>query len=375
LLSYPTFAFAASDPSIQALFDEAFSRAMPGLVHQVVEAGALWDMVKYVVASSFGAILLVFVLFSSWIGTRIGLKARAAYPESGFTDVPAADLASRDGAPVESMTTAQVPANQISLPPSLEGFSVPSPLVWALLASWAAILFNRFVPAPAFAAIAWNIAIALSICYGIQGFAVALALAGRVGLASAARLLAPITLILLMVSGTAGLVAIGAFAVLGTLETWIPFRTAHEGDITMKVILNHDVPNLGELGDVKDVAAGYARNFLLPRGLVYPYSPCNGAMFAKRKAEIEVRKAEKRASSQDLKTRLEAEELDLDMPAGQNGKLFGAVPMRQSPMNCSRQASASTGRRSMFPAASSRASATTRSPSACTRRKKQQSGW
>ncbi|OHD76264.1 MAG: 50S ribosomal protein L9 [Spirochaetes bacterium RIFOXYC1_FULL_54_7] len=93
----------------------------------------------------------------------------------------------------------------------------------------------------------------------------------------------------------------------------------------MKVILNHDVPNLGELGDVKDVAAGYARNFLLPRGLVYPYSPATVGMFAKRKAEIEVRKAEKRASSMDLKTRLEAEELVLDMPAGQNGKLFGAV--------------------------------------------------
>jgi large subunit ribosomal protein L9 len=49
------------------------------------------------------------------------------------------------------------------------------------------------------------------------------------------------------------------------------------------------------------------------------------AMFEKRKAEIETRKAEKRASSADLKTRIEAEELVLDMPAGQNGKLFGAV--------------------------------------------------
>lgn len=93
----------------------------------------------------------------------------------------------------------------------------------------------------------------------------------------------------------------------------------------MKVILNHDVPNLGELGDVKDVAAGYARNYLLPRGLVYPYSPATVAMFTKRKAEIEARKAEKRASSQNLKTRLETMELVLDMPAGQNGKLFGAV--------------------------------------------------
>lgn len=93
----------------------------------------------------------------------------------------------------------------------------------------------------------------------------------------------------------------------------------------MKVILNNDVPNLGELGDVKDVAAGYARNYLLPRGLVYPYSPAAIALFEKRKTEIENRKSEKRASSTDLKTRLEAEELTLDMPAGQNGKLFGAV--------------------------------------------------
>lgn len=93
----------------------------------------------------------------------------------------------------------------------------------------------------------------------------------------------------------------------------------------MKVILNHDVPNLGELGDVKDVAAGYARNYLLPRGLAFPYSPSVVNMFAARKAEIEARKADKRKNSQDLKARLDAEELILDMPAGPNGKLYGAV--------------------------------------------------
>ena len=37
----------------------------------------------------------------------------------------------------------------------------------------------------------------------------------------------------------------------------------------MRVILNQDVPNLGELGDVKDVARGYARNFLFPRSLAF----------------------------------------------------------------------------------------------------------
>ena len=214
LLSYPTFVFAASDPSIRGLFDEAFRKAMPGLISSEVDTLALWDMVRFVVASSFGAILLVFVLFSSWIGTRIGLKAREAYPET--PDV---------------LSDTATPVRQIVLPPALEAYSVPSPLVWALLVSWAAILFNRFIPVPVFSAIAWNVAIALSICYGIQGFAVAFALAGRVGLASALRLLMPLTLILLLVSGTAGLVVIGALAALGTLETWIPFRATHEGDI------------------------------------------------------------------------------------------------------------------------------------------------
>ncbi len=76
-----------------------------------------------------------------------------------------------------------------------------------------------------------NVALALSICYGVQGLAVAGALAERVGLAPALRLLAPIVLILLLVSGTAGFIAIGVLALLGTLETWIPFRAAPKGEL------------------------------------------------------------------------------------------------------------------------------------------------
>lgn len=93
----------------------------------------------------------------------------------------------------------------------------------------------------------------------------------------------------------------------------------------MKVILNNDVPNLGELGDIKEVALGYARNFLLPRGLALPYNQKVMAMFEKRKSEIEALKAKKRLESSDLKTRLEAEEISLVLPAGANGKLYGAV--------------------------------------------------
>jgi large subunit ribosomal protein L9 len=93
----------------------------------------------------------------------------------------------------------------------------------------------------------------------------------------------------------------------------------------MKIILSQDVPNLGEMGDVKVVADGYARNFLLPRGFALPHTPRTVAAFAKRQAEIEAHKEEKRRASASLKERIEAEEFSLTMLASANGKLFGAV--------------------------------------------------
>ena len=93
----------------------------------------------------------------------------------------------------------------------------------------------------------------------------------------------------------------------------------------MKVILNQDVPSLGEIGDVKDVAPGYARNFLLPRDLAVVYNDRTVRLFEKRKTEIEAIKEQKRKASMSLKEKLEAEELSIVMPAGANGKLYGAV--------------------------------------------------
>jgi large subunit ribosomal protein L9 len=93
----------------------------------------------------------------------------------------------------------------------------------------------------------------------------------------------------------------------------------------MKIILNQDVVNLGEMGDIKDVADGYARNFLFPRKFAVPHNARTIAAFEKRKAEIEAHREEKRQASASLREKIEAEELSLSMPAGANGKLFGAV--------------------------------------------------
>jgi len=93
----------------------------------------------------------------------------------------------------------------------------------------------------------------------------------------------------------------------------------------MKVILNEDVKHLGEVGDIKDVAKGYARNYLFPRNLAVPCNAFTLAHFESRKEEIEQRKAVKRQDAAGLKERLEALTLTIVMPAGPNGKLYGAV--------------------------------------------------
>ncbi len=93
----------------------------------------------------------------------------------------------------------------------------------------------------------------------------------------------------------------------------------------MKIILYQDIVGLGEEGDIKDVANGYARNFLLPKKLAVRHTKENLAVLAHRMAAIEKRKEDKRKEALGLKERLETEEITFSMPAGENGKLFGSV--------------------------------------------------
>ena len=93
----------------------------------------------------------------------------------------------------------------------------------------------------------------------------------------------------------------------------------------MKVILNKDLQTLGEEGDVKEVAKGYARNYLFPRGIALPYTPKTIKVIEARRAEIEARKEQKRMDARSLKEKLDSLEISITMPAGANGKLYGAV--------------------------------------------------
>ncbi|MDR1837053.1 MAG: 50S ribosomal protein L9 [Treponema sp.] len=93
----------------------------------------------------------------------------------------------------------------------------------------------------------------------------------------------------------------------------------------MKVILNKDLATLGEEGDVKDVAKGYARNYLFPRGIALPYTPRMIKLIEGRRADIEARKEQKRQDARGIKEKLDSLELSISMPAGANGRLYGAV--------------------------------------------------
>jgi large subunit ribosomal protein L9 len=93
----------------------------------------------------------------------------------------------------------------------------------------------------------------------------------------------------------------------------------------MKVILNADVANLGEEGDIVDVAPGYARNYLLPKKLVVLHNAQNLAALESRKAAIEKKREAKRQAAASDKEKISTTTLALQMPAGEHGKLFGSV--------------------------------------------------
>ena len=93
----------------------------------------------------------------------------------------------------------------------------------------------------------------------------------------------------------------------------------------MKIILNRDVPNLGEEGDVCVVKDGYARNYLIPTGAAVLYNNASVALFKSKAAAIEKRKEVKRKESASLKEKLDSMTLELVVSAGETGRLFGSV--------------------------------------------------
>ena len=93
----------------------------------------------------------------------------------------------------------------------------------------------------------------------------------------------------------------------------------------MQVVLRQDVESLGLRGEVVNVARGYARNFLLPRGLAELATPGLVAELEKRNAQRARHEAQTSDEAQAIAKRLEETELRFDVTAGPTGSLFGSV--------------------------------------------------
>jgi len=95
--------------------------------------------------------------------------------------------------------------------------------------------------------------------------------------------------------------------------------------MNVQVILNEDLPNLGRTGDVVKVRAGYARNFLLPRGLAAEANARNVRAFEHQKRAALLKREARTGEAMAVKTRLEALVVAITANAGEEGRLFGSV--------------------------------------------------
>jgi large subunit ribosomal protein L9 len=93
----------------------------------------------------------------------------------------------------------------------------------------------------------------------------------------------------------------------------------------VKIILKQDVPNLGQEGDVEEVADGYARNYLIPQGMAMVATP--GAMkdFEHRQ-KIRAKKHERmKKHAEGLARRVTAQTLTFEVKTGETGQLYGSI--------------------------------------------------
>lgn len=92
-----------------------------------------------------------------------------------------------------------------------------------------------------------------------------------------------------------------------------------------KLILLEDVEDLGYAGDTVSVAAGYARNYLLPKGLAAKASPAALRQVEARREKIEAQRRDELKKAQDLAARIAEVEISIPMQAGDDNRLFGSV--------------------------------------------------
>ena len=95
--------------------------------------------------------------------------------------------------------------------------------------------------------------------------------------------------------------------------------------MALELILLEDVEDLGKAGEKINVAPGFARNYLLPKGLAKKVTPGALRQIEARKDRIEAKRKEELENAQAIAKKLEETEITISMQAGEDEKLFGSV--------------------------------------------------
>lgn len=93
----------------------------------------------------------------------------------------------------------------------------------------------------------------------------------------------------------------------------------------MKVILKQDIPSLGKAGQVVTVKDGYARNYLIPKGLALVADEKNLKLLEYQRRKIEEEAKRRRQDAESVAQRLREIELNIKAKAGEDQKLFGSI--------------------------------------------------
>ena len=97
----------------------------------------------------------------------------------------------------------------------------------------------------------------------------------------------------------------------------------------MKVILKSDVKKVGRKGDVVDVSDGYARNFLIARGLAVAFTEKSREILENQKEQARIEDEKNREAAKELAAQLDKMILDFTVNAGKDGRVFGSVSTKQ----------------------------------------------
>ncbi|HEY3238903.1 MAG TPA: 50S ribosomal protein L9 [Acidimicrobiia bacterium] len=93
----------------------------------------------------------------------------------------------------------------------------------------------------------------------------------------------------------------------------------------MKIVLRSDVANLGRKGDLVEVADGYARNYLVPKGLAITASKGSARQSEAMRRSRQVRDTKEREGAEAMARLLETRRIEITARAGEGGRLFGSV--------------------------------------------------